>query len=199
MSNKHPKMPRPSNVDLVRNPLIGGSKGVTMAQASLDDLAEIEGANTIEGDVENDTNAQGGIDKAEVMDRRRGPPQHDRDQPPRHKELQGRKTHEQQLRMLERKPDHPDADQLAREIERDQARSRVADARPSNAEGASAARIKAKGDGGGAMTDLQEDLVGDNMVLSNRDKTGSSRERGQDGRWIETEQYQDHNDNKGRG
>ncbi|CAL79207.1 hypothetical protein BRADO5533 [Bradyrhizobium sp. ORS 278] len=199
MSNKHPKMPRPSDVDLVRNPLIGGSKGVTMAQASLDDLEQLEGANTFQGDIENDTNAQGGIDKAEVMDRRRGPPQHDRDQPSRHKELQGRKTHEQQLRMLESKPDHPDSNQLAREIERDQHRARVTDARASNADGAPAPRIKAKGDGSGAMTDLQEDLVGDNMVLSNRDKTESSRERDLDGRWVETEQYQDHTDNKGRG
>src|SRR5205823_9516034 len=51
--------------DLVRNPLIGGSKGVTMAQAGPDDLDQLAGANTIEGDVENDTNSQGGIDKAE--------------------------------------------------------------------------------------------------------------------------------------
>ena len=31
---------------------------------------------------ENDTNAQGGIDKAKVMDRRRGPPKPDRAGPP---------------------------------------------------------------------------------------------------------------------
>ncbi|MGC2778106.1 MAG: hypothetical protein WA418_20965 [Bradyrhizobium sp.] len=199
MSNKHPKLPRPTNVDLVRNPLIGGSKGMTMAQASLDDLAELAGANTIEGDVENDTNAQGGIDKAEVMDRRRGPPQSDRDGPPRHKELQGRKTHEQQLRMLERKPDNPDSAELAREIEREQDRARPVDAQRSNGESAPGPHRKGKGAGSGAMTDLQEDLLGENMVLSNRDKTESSRERGQDGRWVETEQFQDHNDNKGRG
>jgi hypothetical protein len=199
MSNKHPKLPRPTNVDLVRNPLIGGSKGVIMAQASLDDLEELQGVNTIQGDIENDTNAQGGIDKAEVMDRRRGPPQPDRDQPPRHRELQGRKTHEQQLRMLERKPDNPDSDELAREIEREQDRAHVVDARPSNGDSAPGPRLKGKGDGSGAMTDLQEDLIGENMVLSNRDKTESSRERGQDGRWVETEQFQDHNDNKGRG
>jgi len=199
MSNKHPKMPRPTNVDLVRNPLIGGSKGVTMAQASLDDLEDLEGTNTIEGDVENDTNALGGIDKAEVMDRRRGPPQSDRDGPPRRRELQGRKTHEQQLRMLERKPDNPDSHELAREIEREQDRARAFDARPSNGDSAPGPHLKGKGDGSGAMTDLQEDLVGENMVLSNRDKAESSRERGQDGRWVETEQFQDHNDNKGRG
>ncbi len=199
MSNKHPKLPRPTNVDLVRNPLIGGSKGMTMAQASLDDLQEIEGANTIEGDVENDTNALGGIDKKEVMDRRRGPPQPDRDGPPRHRELQGRKTHEQQLRMLERKPDNPDPNELAREIEAEQDRARPLDARASNGDSARGPRLKGKGNGSGAMTDLQDNLVGENMVLSNRDKTESSRERGQDGRWVETEQLQDHNDNKGRG
>jgi hypothetical protein len=199
MSNKHPKMPRPTNVDLVRNPLIGGSKGVTMAQASLDDLEDLEGANTIEGDVENDTNALGGIDKAEVKDRRRAPPKPDRDGPSRHMELQGRKTHGQQLRMLERKPDNPDSDELAREIEREQDRARPPDTQPSNGNAAPGPRIKGKGDGSGAMTDLQEDLLGENMVLSNRDKTEGSRERGQDGRWVETEQFHDHSDNKGRG
>src|SRR5262245_367178 len=112
---KHPKQPRPSNVDLDRNPLIGASKGVTMAQASPDDLAEVAGENTIEGDVENDTNAQGGIDKAEARNRRDGPPAKDRDAPPRHRVLQGRKTHEQQLRMLERKPDVADERQIAQD------------------------------------------------------------------------------------
>jgi hypothetical protein len=38
MSTKHPKTKIPSDVDLYRNPLIGGSKGVTMGQATLDDL-----------------------------------------------------------------------------------------------------------------------------------------------------------------
>src|SRR5438132_656643 len=42
---RHSKTTRPSDVDLHRNPLIGGSKGVTMAQASLDDLEDIEGEN----------------------------------------------------------------------------------------------------------------------------------------------------------
>ena len=118
MSSKHPKLDRPSDVDLVRNPGIGSSKGVTMAQASLDDLEELEGENTFEGDVENDTNPQGGIDKAEVMDRRRGPPKQDHAGPRRPQQLQGRKTHEQQLRILERKPDVPDARQIEQEIAR---------------------------------------------------------------------------------
>ncbi|MGJ4943484.1 hypothetical protein ACQR1W_23100 [Bradyrhizobium sp. HKCCYLS1011] len=197
MSNKHPKLPKPTNVDLVRNPLIGASKGVTMAQANLDDLEQIEGANTIEGDVENDTNALGGIDKAEVMDRRRAPPKPEHGGPPRHMQLQGRKTHEQQLRMLERKPDNPDSNELAREIERELDRKTVP--QRTSRDSAAGPHLKGKGDGSGGMTNLQDDLVGENMVLSNRDKAASSRERGEDGRWVQTEQLQDHVDNKGRG
>ena len=120
MSTKHVKLNRPTNVDLHRNPLIGGSKGVTMAQVTPDELEEFAGVNTIEGDIENDTNPLGGIDKAEVRDRRRGPPQNDRDAGPRKVALQGKKTHEQQLRILERKPDVPDARQVQQEIARTQ-------------------------------------------------------------------------------
>jgi hypothetical protein len=127
MSTKHVKLNRPTNVDLVRNPLIGGSKGMAMAGVSPDELEEFEGANTFEGDIENDTNPQGGINKAEVRDRRRGPPQNDRDSGPRKMALQGRKmalqgrkTHEQQLRILESKPDVPDARQIEEETIRTQ-------------------------------------------------------------------------------
>ena len=120
MSSKHVKLNRPTNVDLVRNPLIGGSKGTTMAGVTPDELEEFAGANTFEGDIENDTNPQGGIDKAEVRDRRRGPPQKDRDNGPRRMATQGKKTHEQQLRMLERKPDVPDARQIEEEAARTQ-------------------------------------------------------------------------------
>ena len=60
-------------------------------------------------------------------------------------------------------------------------------------------RDKGKGAGTGAMTDLQGHLVGDNAVLSNRDKSEHSRARGQDGKWVQTEQLEDHIDNKGRG
>ena len=52
MSAKHVKLNRPTNVDLVRNPLIGGSKGATMAGVTPDELEEFEGANTFEGDIE---------------------------------------------------------------------------------------------------------------------------------------------------
>jgi hypothetical protein len=63
MSNKQPKLYTPTEKDLHENPLIGASKGVTMAGASPEDLEEIIGENTIEGDLENDVNAAGGIDK----------------------------------------------------------------------------------------------------------------------------------------
>jgi hypothetical protein len=49
-----------------------------------------------------------------------------------------------------------------------------------------------KGAGAGAMTELDKDAVGDNQILSNRDKKQHSKERGQDGNAIKTEQGQDH-------
>jgi hypothetical protein len=58
---------------------------------------------------------------------------------------------------------------------------------------------KGKGAGTGAMTDVQSDLIGDNAVLSNRDKAKHSRDRGHDGKWTQTEQLKDHAANKGRG
>ncbi|WP_407176141.1 hypothetical protein [Bradyrhizobium sp. STM 3562] len=117
---KHPKLNRPTNTDLLRNPLIGGSKGLTMAQAAPEDLDEIVGENTIEGDVENDTNPQGGIDEGPRLQGRihRGG---DHGGPSRRMQLQGKKTHEQQLRILERKPDVPDARQVEQDIARLQA------------------------------------------------------------------------------
>jgi hypothetical protein len=186
MTNKHPKLDRPTNVDLVRNPLIGGSKGVTMAQAMPEDLEALQGENTIEGDVENDTNTQGGIDKAEAQgDKRDGPPRRDHGGPSRRTPLQGEKTHAQQLRMLERKPDVPARPPAKRQAGGEQAETGT--------------RIKGKGAGAGAMTDLQDKLVGENDVLSNRDKVQDSGDRGQDGKWIQTEQLEDHSANKGRG
>jgi hypothetical protein len=110
MSSKHAKPKRPSDVDLDRNPLIGGSNGVTMAHATPDELEDLEGANTIEGDVYNDTNPEGGIEMPRRRQRRAR--SEARAAGPRKANLQGKKTHEQQLRMLERKPDVPDARQL---------------------------------------------------------------------------------------
>jgi hypothetical protein len=49
------------------------------------------------------------------------------------------------------------------------------------------------------MTGLQDEVIGENAVLSNRDKAEESGDRGQDGKWVKTEQLQDHAANKGRG
>ncbi|AYM66009.1 hypothetical protein G6L68_23100 [Agrobacterium fabrum] len=53
-----------------------------------------------------------------------------------------------------------------------------------------------KGSGAGAMTELDKEAVGENQVLSNRDKKQHSKERGQDGNAIKTEQEQDHSANR---
>jgi hypothetical protein len=53
--NKQPKPAKPSDADLRGNPGIGSSKG-----ASKDDL--LDGDNTFEGDVLNDTTPSGGVD-----------------------------------------------------------------------------------------------------------------------------------------
>lgn len=53
-----------------------------------------------------------------------------------------------------------------------------------------------KGDGTGAMAEITKDKIGDNMVLSNRDKKQHSDIRGMDGKSIQTEQYQDHAANR---
>jgi hypothetical protein len=53
-----------------------------------------------------------------------------------------------------------------------------------------------KGDGSGAMTDLQEGMLEENQVLSNRDKAQHSEARGLDGKNVQTEQYQDHAANR---
>ncbi|WP_407148940.1 hypothetical protein [Bradyrhizobium sp. ORS 86] len=115
--SRHLKLKKPIDTDLHRNPLIGGSKGVTMAQAMPDDVDALEGENTFEGDVENDTNPQGGVEKPR---RRAGRSRRGREHggPSRSVELQGRITHEQQLRILERKPDVPDARQVEQDIAR---------------------------------------------------------------------------------
>jgi hypothetical protein len=47
-----------------------------------------------------------------------------------------------------------------------------------------------------AMPEADGTTVGDNQVLSNRDKKQHSKERGQDGNAIKTEQQQDHAANR---
>lgn len=53
-----------------------------------------------------------------------------------------------------------------------------------------------KGDGSGALTDLDQGLLPENIVLSNRDKAQHSQERGLDSKTIQTEQLQDHAANR---
>ena len=49
-----------------------------------------------------------------------------------------------------------------------------------------------KGTGSGAMTDLPDGVLEENMVLSNRDKSRHNDARGLDSKMVQTEQYQDH-------
>ncbi len=55
-----------------------------------------------------------------------------------------------------------------------------------------------KGSGTGAMTELPEGILEENMVLSNRDKKQHSHERGLDSKTVQTEQYHDHAGNRRR-
>ena len=58
-SNAHLKTRTPSDADLAGNPGIGSSKGTTIAG---EDAGIIEGDSSFEGDVENETTPQGGVD-----------------------------------------------------------------------------------------------------------------------------------------
>jgi len=53
-----------------------------------------------------------------------------------------------------------------------------------------------KGAGVGAMTELPDGVLEENMVLSNRDKSLHSDERGLDSKTVQTEQYHDHAANR---
>jgi hypothetical protein len=53
-----------------------------------------------------------------------------------------------------------------------------------------------KGAGVGGLTDLPKQKIGENMVLSNRDKKLHSADRGQDSKEVQTEQLQDHDANR---
>ena len=55
---------------------------------------------------------------------------------------------------------------------------------------------QSKGTGTGAQTVNPKDTIGENMILSNRDKSRHSAERGLDSRQIQTEQLQDHAGNR---
>ncbi|MFB9949491.1 hypothetical protein ACFFP0_11565 [Rhizobium puerariae] len=54
---------------------------------------------------------------------------------------------------------------------------------------------RGKNSGNGAMTDIDRNVLPENMVLSNRDKAQHSRERGLDGKAVQTEQFHDHEAN----
>ena len=58
--------------------------------------------------------------------------------------------------------------------------------------------VHGKRDGTGAMTNAQADTLGENQVLSNRDKAQHPRERGQDSKWVQSEQHKDNAANRGR-
>jgi hypothetical protein len=62
-STKHGKGESPFQDDLSRNPGIGQSKGTTIAGADPD---EIEGENTVEGDVDNDVTGAGAVKEHEA-------------------------------------------------------------------------------------------------------------------------------------
>jgi len=53
-----------------------------------------------------------------------------------------------------------------------------------------------KKSGTGAITELPEGILPENMVLSNRDKSQHSDQRGLDSKNVQTEQYQDHAGNR---
>jgi hypothetical protein len=53
-----------------------------------------------------------------------------------------------------------------------------------------------KKDGSGAMTHMDLSKIGENDVLSNRDKKLHGSGRGLDGNAIKSEQYQDHSANR---
>jgi hypothetical protein len=57
MTSKHPKTDTPTDADLKGNPGIGTSKGMAGA-----DPEELEADSTFEGDVENETTPEGGVD-----------------------------------------------------------------------------------------------------------------------------------------
>jgi len=56
--------------------------------------------------------------------------------------------------------------------------------------------VQGKRDGSGALSQLPEGVLEENMVLANRDKSQHSGERGLDSRHVQTEQYRDHAANR---
>lgn len=55
---------------------------------------------------------------------------------------------------------------------------------------------RGKGSGTGAMTTTPKDKIGENQILSNRDKAQHTRQRGLDSKQVATDQRQDHAANR---
>lgn len=53
-----------------------------------------------------------------------------------------------------------------------------------------------KGEGSGAKTEMPRDMVGENEILSNRDKSRHNENRGLDGNQVRNDQCQDHAANR---
>lgn len=58
------------------------------------------------------------------------------------------------------------------------------------------AGAQGKGSGSGAGTELPRDMVGENDILSNRDKSRHNENRGLDGKQVRNDQRQDHAANR---
>lgn len=58
------------------------------------------------------------------------------------------------------------------------------------------AGAQGKGSGVGANTELPREKVGENDILSNRDKSRHNEDRGLDGKQVRNEQRQDHAANR---
>ena len=58
------------------------------------------------------------------------------------------------------------------------------------------AGAQGKGDGTGAMTNLDDEKVRKDDILSNRDKAQHSKERGLDSRAVANEEFKDHAANR---
>ena len=67
-------------------------------------------------------------------------------------------------------------------------------AQPSKKHVGAGSHGKGKGSGAGALSDAG--AIPDNRVLSNRDKAQHSDSRGQDSKWVETEQSEEHEANQ---
>ncbi|MGK6311673.1 hypothetical protein [Neorhizobium sp. DT-125] len=57
------------------------------------------------------------------------------------------------------------------------------------------AATRGKSNGKGAMTDIDKNVLPENRVLSNRDKAQHSRQRGLDGKSVQSEQFHNHEAN----